>query len=343
MVAELAFEINERVLVVASEFMHIDIRPENQLEPVRNLPADQQPALTYLAGLGRSSQRTMWDALILVSGVLTAGQCNPLTLPWWQLGRPHVNAVRAWLIDNRSVATGRRVMAALRGTLKECWRLELMSVDDYMRAIDVKAIRGEKPSQAAGRALSAGEKLAILQVCRADPGPAGVRDAAIFGLGIFGGLRRAEIAGLGLNDYDQANQVLTVKGKGNKTRTVHVAAGVDDALADWLHVRGAGPGALFLSINKGGRVLGAGISDAAVYDLVAKRAKAAGVKRFSPHDLRRTFAGDLLDAGADIATVQRIMGHSDSNTTAGYDRRGERSKREAIGRLHMAWERRYSR
>jgi integrase len=118
---------------------------------------------------------------------------------------------------------------------------------------------------------------------------------------------------------------------------------VDDALADWLHVRGAGPGALFLSINKGGRVLGAGISDAAVYDLVAKRAKAAGVKRFSPHDLRRTFAGDLLDAGADIATVQRIMGHSDSNTTAGYDRRGERSKREAIGRLHMAWERRYSR
>jgi integrase len=90
-----------------------------------------------------------------------------------------------------------------------------------------------------------------------------------------------------------------------------------------------------------------------IYDLMAKRAKAAGVKRFSPHDLRRTFAGDLLDAGADIATVQRIMGHSDSNTTAGYahamgrapfgwrHRRGERSKKEAIGRLHMAWERRY--
>lgn len=341
MVAELAFEISERVHVVSDEFMQIDIRPEHRLTPVGHLPADQQPALVYLAGLGKSSQRTMWDALMLVAGVLTAGQCNPVTLPWWQLRRQHVNAVRAWLIDHRSVATGQRVMAALRGTLKECWRLELMTVDDYMRAIDVKAIRGERPSQAAGRALTAGEKGAIIRVCRADPSPAGVRDAAIFGLGVFGGLRRAEIAGLEMEDYDQANQVLTVRGKGNKTRTVHVAGGVDDALADWLHVRTLDAGPLFLAVNKGGRILASGISDAAIYDLVAKRAKAAGVKRFSPHDLRRTFAGDLLDAGADIATVQRIMGHSDSNTTAGYDRRGERTKKEAIGRLHMAWVRRY--
>src|SRR5215216_3409041 len=121
MVTELSFEINERLFVVNDEFMQIDIRPENQLVPVPNLPADQQPALVYLAGLGRSSQRTMWDALTLVSGVLTAGQGSPVTLPWWTLRRQHVNAVRAWLIDHRSVATGQRVMAALRGTLKECW------------------------------------------------------------------------------------------------------------------------------------------------------------------------------------------------------------------------------
>lgn len=234
-------------------------------------------------------------------------------------------------------------MAALRGTLKECWRLDLMGIEDYHRAIDVKPIRGEKPSQAAGRALADGEKRAIVKVCRADPSPAGPRDAAIFGLGVFGGLRRAEIAGLQLEDYDQAGQVLTVRGKGNKTRTVHLAPGVDDALADWLHIRGLADGPLFLVINKGGRVLQVGISDASVYDLVAKRASSAGVKRFSPHDMRRTFAGDLLDAGADIATVQRILGHSDSNTTAGYDRRGERSKKEAIEKLHMAWERRYDR
>lgn len=341
MVSELAFEINERTLQVADEFMQIDIRPEDQLAPVHSLPADQQPALTYLAQLSKGSQRTMWGALMLVAGVLTAGRCNPVTLPWWTLKRQHVNAVRAWLIEHRSVATGRKVMSALRGTLNECSHLELMTREAYLRAIDVKAIRGEKPSQAAGRALSDGEKAAIIAVCRADLSPAGPRDAAIFGLAVFAGLRRAELAALSLDDYDDANQVLIVRGKGAKVRSVHVAPGVDAALADWLYVRGPDPGRLFLAINKGGRVQTTGISAAAVYDLVAKRAAAAGVKKFSPHDLRRTFAGDLLDAGADIATVQRIMGHSDSNTTAGYDRRGERAKREAIHRLHMGWQRRY--
>lgn len=342
MVTELVFFVNETTFVTA-EFMQIDIRPENQLAPVHNLPADQQPALTYLAGLGRSSQKTQWDALKLIAAVLTAGQCpDPRRLPWWELRRQHVNAARAWLIEHRSVATGRRVMAALRGTLKECWRLDLMSTELYMKTIDVNPIKGEKPSQAAGREIKQGEKLAIIQACKADPSPAGVRDAALFGVGVFGGLRRAELAGLQLEDYDQDNGVITVnKGKGNKTRTVHVAPGVDDALADWLHVRGGAAGPLFLAINKGGRILQDGISDAAIYNTLAKRAMAAGVKKFSPHDLRRTFAGDLLDAGADIAVVQKIMGHSDANTTAGYDRRGERSKRAAIGKLHMPYERVY--
>lgn len=46
------------------------------------------------------------------------------------------------------------------------------------------------------------------------------------------------------------------------------------------------------------------------------------------------------DAGADSATVQRLMGHANANTTSGYDRCGERAKRDAVGRLHMSWTRR---
>jgi integrase len=126
-------------------------------------------------------------------------------------------------------------------------------------------------------------------------------------------------------------------GKVRKDRTTYLDGGSAAALADWLRVRGASAGPLLCPVNKAGRITIRRLSDQVVLGALQKRAKQATVQRFPPHDLRRTFIGDLLDAGADIATVQRMAGHASPETTSRYDRRGEATKRRAASLLHLAY------
>lgn len=111
--------------------------------------------------------------------------------------------------------------------------------------------------------------------------------------------------------------------------------GALDALSDWLSARGMEPGPLFLPVNKAGKIGTKRLTNQAIYNMLRKRALEAGLTRFSPHDLRRTFVSDLLDAGADIATVAKMAGHASMQTTARYDRRPE----EAGRLLHVPYNR----
>lgn len=298
--------------------------------------ADRNPALVYLASLSSSSRRTMGEALNKVASLLGEG-LDATTCPWALLRYQHTQALRTKLAElYPSAATANRHIYAMRGVLKEAWRLGYMSAEDYQRAVDLKPIAGTKAKQAErGRALRTGELSALIEVCL-DGTAKGARDAAIIAIAYGAGLRRAEIVTLQLADYDSDNcQVIVRAGKGNKERVIPLNPSICDAIGGWLEYRGVGAGALFTRIHKGDHVRSSGMSDQAIYDMLADRAQQAGVKEFTPHDMRRSFAGDLLDAGADIATVQKLMGHANANTTAGYDRRDARAKRDAISRLHI--------
>jgi site-specific recombinase XerD len=303
-------------------------------------PADQNPALVYLASLAEGpSRRTMRQALDAIAALVSGGAADCLTLNWAALRFQHTAAIRAALAEQHKPATCNKMLSALRGVLGAAFDLGQMDANDFQRAIRIKSVKGE--TLPAGRELTAGEVAAIMAACAADPTPAGARDAALFAVEYGAGLRRAEVVALDLADYDRASGELRIFGKGKKERIVWVTNGAFDALADWLALRGDDPGPLFVPVFKGGRlVLGDRLTPQAVYNLLAKRAGEAGVKAFSPHDLRRTFVSNLLDAGADIATVQRLAGHSNVETTARYDRRGERAKKAAAELLHVPYHKR---
>jgi len=82
---------------------------------------------------------------------------------------------------------------------------------------------------------------------------------------------------------------------------------------------------------------GGALTSQAIYNMLRKRAEEAGVKSFSPHDLRRSFISHLLDKGADIATISKMAGHANVQTTARYDRRPEEAKRKAAELLHVPY------
>jgi integrase/recombinase XerD len=304
--------------------------------PFQERRPDEHPAAVYLARLAPGSRRTMTTALEIIAGLLTSNKRNIRTLDWSSLRYQHTAAVRALLADLYAPATANKMLAALRGVLRESWRLGQMSAEDLHRAADLPSVRGT--SLPRGRALSHGELRALFTACAADATAAGKRDAALLAVLYNCGLRRSEVVALEVSDYEPETGALKVRsGKGNKARTAYAAEASRYAINAWLQARGNSPGPFFCPVNKGGNITLRHMSDQAVRKTMRKRAAEGGVASFSPHDLRRTMIGDLLDAGADISTVQRLAGHANVTTTARYDRRGEATKRKAAELLHVPY------
>jgi len=148
----------------------------------------------------------MRGALDAIAGLLTDGRCDAVTLDWAALRCPHTTAVRSRLADGRyAPATANRHLAALRGVLKECWRLGYVTADDFRRAADLEAIRGSRLPR--GRALKGGEVRALFDSCvqtaKSAQATIAVRDAALLAILYGSGLRRAEVVALDLEHVDR--------------------------------------------------------------------------------------------------------------------------------------------
>ena len=300
-------------------------------------PLTLHPAAVYLSGLTSGSRRTMQKALNAIARLLTSEQCDALSLDWSKLRYQHTAAIRAVLMERYAPATANRMLCALRRVLKEARRLGLMSADDYAHAVDVENVRGDSPLR--GRVLTTSEIAALLNNCKNDQDLIGVRDAALIAICCGSGLRRAEVVALDLADFDPSIGSLQVrKGKGGKSRTVYLPQGAIAAVNTWLGMRGDSGGALICPVRRGGHIKIRRMTDQAVMAIQKKRAHSAGVAAFSPHDFRRTFISNLLEAGVDVLTVSRLAGHADPATTQKYDLRSEVAKRQAVQLLHVPYD-----
>lgn len=291
-------------------------------------------AMVYLASLSATGRRTMQGALDRIARMM--GYADAWSMPWASLRFEHVTAIRTKLLEDGSkAATVNKYLCAIRGTLKTVWQMGMIDAEHYHRAAAVKSVTGS--TLPAGRALGSGELGAMMRACQ-DGTEAGARDAAIIATAYAGGLRRAELAGLEFGDLTDGGEVITLRvlGKRSKERLCYLDNGAASALRVWLQVRGSEAGPLFYAGRKGGKInAGQGMTPQAIRDLIDKRAKEAGIDHASPHDLRRSFVSDLLDAGVDISTVAAMAGHSSVQTTSRYDRRGEAAKKRAARSLHV--------
>ncbi len=258
-----------------------DPTPEEAGAPITD------PAAAYLAQLGPGSRRTMTEAVGKLARIASGGQCDASTLPWHELRIEHTSAIRSRLAGDLAPATANKHLAALRGVLKQCWRLGLMDMDDYQRAIDLPAVHGPSPRK--NRTLNQQELLGLVQACQADRSPAGARDTALFALLFGAGLRRSEVVALDVSDFDRETGAITLRATASRPQRRLVANGEGrQALESWLARRGETEGPLFNPVNKGGRIELRRLSEQAIYIACHKRSAEAGLPPVSPEDLRRS-------------------------------------------------------
>lgn len=242
-----------------------------------------------------------------------------------QVDRLVVRRYVAWLgelrLSRRSIA---RKLSSLRSLLAWCVKRGLIASNP------AKAVPAPKPDKSLPKVLKRKDAAAL---CELPPGddPIGVRDRAMLELLYGCGLRVAELCSLDVDDVERGEDSLRVTGKGNKTRLLPLGGPALEAVSNYLTEArpdlstGRDGGALFLNTR------GARIGPRSVRSMLDRY---LGPHRLSPHGLRHSFATHLLDGGADLRSVQELLGHESLATTQIYTHVSTERLRSAYEQSH---------
>ena len=229
-----------------------------------------------------------------------------------------------------SATSAARTVVAVRGFHK-------FAVADGLTELDpASGVKPPTPAKRLPKALPLSDVEAILEAAGAPGTTLSLRDRALLELLYGTGARISEAVGLDIDDLDDTDGTVLLRGKGGKERLVPIGSYARDAVSAYL-VRGrpelaasgkSGP-ALFLNAQ-GGR-----LSRQSAWTVLVKAADRAGVTRdVSPHTLRHSFATHLLDGGADVRVVQELLGHASVTTTQVYTLVTVENLREVFATAH---------
>lgn len=230
----------------------------------------------------------------------------------------HIRSFIVGLHSSNTPASVARKLSALRTFFRFLLRLKRVEIDP------LAGISGPKVTKYIPTFLTVDEVFALLD-SPDDRDTYKLRDTAIMELLYSTGIRVAELCSANLKNLDFDNEMLTVRGKGNKERLVPVGRAAREAVQAWLPQRqqlilaclgrGKTPAqeSLFLN-NRGGR-----LTTRSVERFVKSYGERAQIPQVvTPHALRHSFATHLLEMGADLRVVQELLGHASLSTTQRY-------------------------
>jgi integrase/recombinase XerC len=222
--------------------------------------------------------------------------------------------LRRFLAEMRSKNYAKRTMARKLAALRTFFRF--LYREGHIKSNPITAVSTPKLDKKLPKFLDVDQVARLITKPDASTVP-GRRDRAIFETLYSSGLRVSELVGLDSDDVDFISGVVKVLGKGSKERIVPIGDQALKAIRDYLEGRGAmkvkDKHAVFL--NKSGTRL----SDRSVRRIVDKYIRLCSIEtKISPHSLRHSFATHLLDRGADLRSVQELLGHMNLSTTQIY-------------------------